>query len=210
MFQKMKKIMLCIALCSFLFTCAGQEIINGGLKIAAQGSLIYPGCKFGFEYPVQRIELRKRNDKLLIKDRFLTANIGWYHHPNFHDNIYLITEWQSRKIRANGLFTEFSPGIGYSRTFIGSTTYVVNDAGAVNKVNSAGYNYALLSVGFGAGYNLAVRHDLPLALYSKISLLTLFPYNGFIYPRPTLEIGIVFKLQNFLNNSITSITKSKK
>src|SRR5690554_8160680 len=90
-----------------------------------------------------------------------------------------------RRTNQKGLFTEFSPKLGYSRTFLGGTTYQVNENGNVSIKKMAGYNYALVSLGVGLGYDFSVSKSKPIAIYSKINMLTMFPYNSTIY----IQIG---------------------
>lgn len=175
-----------------------------GIKTALLGSLIYPGLKIGVERPYKIIQVdreKKWGIKTILKERYLTANLGYYHHPNFHDNVYLLLEQQKRRQRMNGWFTETAPGIGFSRTFLGDETYEVNDEGQVDKLSLAGHNYALVSLSVGAGYNFAMKGAQPIKAYGKMSLLTLFPSNSGAYMRPTVELGIVYSPKGFLTAS---------
>ena len=181
------------------------------VKAAYLGSVIYPGFKIGIERPYKIVQVekaKKRRTKVFSKERSLTANLGYYHHTSFHDNFYLLVERQNRRQKASGWFMELAPGIGYSRTFLGGTTYTVSDDGVVDKKNLAGYNYALVSVAFGGGYNLAVKKEKPLKIIGKISLLGMFPYNSFVYFRPTVEVGVAYSPAQFWNAN--PIIKNKK
>ena len=91
---------------------------------------------------------------------------------------------------SNGFFTEFSPEIGYSRTFLGATTYKVNDNGDITIEKLAGYNYALITFGGGLGYDFSMKKALPFSAIAKMNIISMFPYNSTIYFRPVLEIGI--------------------
>jgi hypothetical protein len=94
-------------------------------------------------------------------------------------------------------FFEFAPGLGYSRTFLAGTTYVVSDNGEVSKKTLAGYNYAMFSISHGFGYDFSKKKAIPFKAYVKPSLFLLAPYNSFIYMRPTVEIGIIYSPSNF-------------
>ncbi len=182
------------------------------VKAAYLGALIYPGFKIGIERPYKVIQVektRKRGTKTYLKERYLTANIGYYHHATFHDNFYLLIERQKRRQKPSGWFTEIAPGIGYSRTFLGGATYEVSDAGEVSKKALAGYNYAMLSVAFGGGYNFAVKKEKPMKIYGKISVFGMFPYNSFVYLRPTVEVGMARSFGGFWKANPTIKTKSK-
>jgi len=171
------------------------------LKSSCNSSLIYPGARFGTEYLIKKIDLAKSarsgKEKIIFKERLISANVSWYHHPNFHDNFYLTAGWTMRRTNKTGFFTEFSPEIGLSRTFLGGTTYKVDNTGNVSIKKFAGYYYALLSVGGGVGYDFSKIKHKPFMLFYKFNLLSMYPYNSTIYLRPAMEIGLIYKLSHF-------------
>ncbi|HNW51497.1 MAG TPA: hypothetical protein PKH79_10465 [Prolixibacteraceae bacterium] len=172
-----------------------------GMKLAYNSSILYPGAKAGYEvaYKSLNFEKTKKSGKTRIftRENLLSANVGYYHHRGYHDNIYLTAGWTKRKIRSNGFFTEFSPEIGISRTFLGGTTYQFDETGQFSVKKSSGYFYPLLSVGGGIGYDFSVKQkDKPFKLYSKLNLLAMYPYNNSVYLRPTFELGIIYQLKN--------------
>jgi hypothetical protein len=183
------------------------------LKIAYNSSLIYPGLRTGIECPirlVKKIKIKKSGfQKIVFKDWFISGNIGWYHHPAYHDNIYFTVEGIMRKTLANGFFSEFSPGVGYSRTFLGGTTYTVDDNGNVSIKRFAGYNYVLAIISGGFGYDFSKMKSKPFSLFSKFSILTMFQYNNTVYLRPTIEFGVIYKPEKLfmVKPKIKSIVK---
>jgi len=175
---------------------------SSNLKISFNSSLIYPGIRVGIEVPVYTVSLTKNinrgKTKSILKERFVSVNSGWYHHPGFHDNLYFTTEWTMRRTNKAGFFTEFNSGPGYSRTFLGATTYSVDNNGKVSIIRSAGYNYALIIAGGGLGFNFSEKRKIPLALFYKFDILTMFPYNSTVYFRPAMELGIIYKPADFI------------
>ena len=130
-----------LAICSFSQSrdsalVAPPPLLN--LKASYNSSLIYPGARLGIEFPLKQhksiIIKRLAHKKEIVKDRFISVNMGWYHHPHYHDNLYLTGGWTMRRTRPNGLFTEFSPEIGLRRTFMGGTTYRVDNNGKISIV----------------------------------------------------------------------------
>jgi hypothetical protein len=182
--------------------------ISSNLKIAFNSSLIYPGAVIGIEIPIAEnyiTKLSKTGDKKeFIRSQFTTADLSWYHHPDYHDNVYITFGWTNRRIRAKGFFTDFSPGIGYSRTFLGGTTYKVSDNGDVTIKKIAGYSYALVSLGGGIGYDFSTVKAKPFLVLYKLRLLTMFPYNSTIYMRPAMELGLIYKPSDFLSFKVNS------
>lgn len=189
------------------------SLFPANLRVAYNSSIIYPGVTASIDFPVQNIDLTKfRNDgtsKNIFKIRFVSATLGYYHHEGFHDNFYFIPEWVMRRANPGPWFTEFTAGFGFSRTFLGGTTYKVDESGNVSIVPLAGYSYAIASVGYGLGYNYSVTKKIPLSIYSRLNMLVMFPYNSTFYPRPTLEVGIIYKPVHFLERKLTSIHKKK-
>ena len=182
------------------------------IRIAFNGSLIYPGALVGIDVPMQEVLLVKQwkdgGAAFITKQRYLTANLGYYHHPGFHDNLYVLPEWVMKRTKGTKWFTEFSAGLGYSRTFLGGTTYRVDEAGNVSIVPLAGYSYAVLATGFELGFNTKAM-GVPFSVYSKFSMLVFFPYNSTIYPRPTIEIGVQYSPGRFLVRTFKLVHKEK-
>jgi hypothetical protein len=196
----LKSGIIILFLFSYLLCQAQNDSINNlpessfNLKLSYNSSLIYPGISAGIEFPVFQL----RNQAWIVKSvtrsfyrrRYISGNISWYHHPGFHDNLYLTAEWIMRRTRSGGFTCEFSAGPGYSRTFLGGTTYMVSDNGAVKIIKNAGYSYALITLGGGFGYDFSMKNKIPVSVFSKMNLISMFPYNSTFYFRPVLELGV--------------------
>jgi hypothetical protein len=133
-----------------------QVSTSSYLKAAYNSSIVYPGIRAGVEHPFLSKVIHKTKGsgalKEIKRDQLLSINFGWYHHATFHDNLYLTAGYGFRRTRANGFLTELTPELGYSRTFLGGTTYRVDTDGNVSINKGAGNSYALLSLGGGLGY----------------------------------------------------------
>jgi hypothetical protein len=213
--MNIQKFCLTIAIPAFSTFCFAQSADSvstvrksSNLTVSYNSSLIYPGTRFGVEFPLETIFFTKINrsgkKKDFIRDRFVTSGFSWYHHPEFHDNLYLTGGWTMRRTKSNGFLTEFSPEIGLSRTFLGGTTYQVDENGIVTRKKLAGYIYALVSIGGGIGYDFSIVKRKPFAIFSKFNVLMMFPYNSTVYLRPAAEIGIIYKPVNFLSLKVKS------
>lgn len=177
------------------------------------GGIGYPGLRAGIELPIMIVHKHKRKKsgriKSVIKKRYLVANVGWYHHKNFHDNLSFSLGYAYRRISKNGFFMSYSPEIGYSRTFLGGATYQVDDQGNVSLKKMAGYNYAMAMLSGGLGVDLVVKHNIPIAIYSKLNLMAMFAYNSTTYLRPNLELGVIFTPSNFLKKNTKHLVKNR-
>lgn len=171
------------------------------VKAAYLGSIKYPCFKLGLELPryakEKTITKKSGVKKIKLKERFITLNLGAYFHPTYHNNIMLGAEWQMRTTRKNGWFTEFAPGLGISRTILAGTTYKQNATGDFSKVSFAGNFYGMASVLGGFGYDFNIKKAKPYKVYCKGGLLIFAPYNSFLLPRPTIELGIITSLHTF-------------
>jgi hypothetical protein len=193
----MKKTILLVLLGVFL-TIVG---FSQNIKLAYNGSILYPGVKAGYEIAYRSIDVKKEKKSGKIKNFtrqcLVSANLGYYHHMGFHDNLYLTLGWSKRRISEKGFFVEFSPEIGVSRTFLGGTTYKVDDEGQIKVATSSGYFYPLLSLGGGFGYDFSkCNKEIPCMTYFKLNALAMYPYNSVIYLRPTFEVGFIYKLKS--------------
>lgn len=189
---------------------------SSSLKIAYNSSIVYPGIRLGIETLLKRTLINKikksGSKKVIFNDIFLNTTLSWYHHPTFHDNLYLTTGIVLRRTYNRGFFIDFSPEIGYSRTFVGGTTYQVDSNGDVSTKKMLGYNHALFSIGGGLGYDFSKTKLIPLSLYYKFNIIMMLPYNSTIYLRPAMELGFVYRPKKFLpfKSKIKNTIKNKK
>jgi len=114
-----------------------------------------------------------------------------------------------RRTRFTGFVSEFSVGPGISRTFLGGTTYKVDDAGNISIVKLAGYNYALVTIGGGFGYDFSIVKHMPFSTVAKLNIISMFPYNSTIYFRRSLnlESGIHRMVKNKIKKEPVTISK---
>lgn len=192
---------------------SGTTMVQRSANLRLGYHAIYHGMRAGLELPLSSLTINrnKRNGsvKQRTKYRFATANVGWYHHATFHTNVLVTAGVGRRRVRPKGYFTDASLELGYSRTFIGGTTYSVSETGEVTTKSNAGYHYAAISTGSSAGYDFSVTQNLPISAYSRLNLLLLLPYNGTIYPRIGLELGIIYRPANLFSRNINSITRTR-
>lgn len=218
--MSIQEICLTLVISAYSIICFSQsadsvrvEKKSSNLSSSYISSLIYPGARVGVELPVNTIYISKirksGKTKNFTKDRFVTANLSWYHHPAFHDNVYISAGWTMRRTKSRGFLTEFSPEVGLSRTFLGGTTYQVDDNGNVTIKKLAGYYYALISVGGGIGYDFSKTKQKPFLIFSKFNVIMMFPYNSTIYLRSVMEIGLIYKPINFLSLKVKSKSRTK-
>lgn len=212
-------ILCLVILCSLTFQVLAQssdsESKEGiGIYISLVGAVKYPGLKIGAEYPVitKNIKKEKRNGKYkrITKDREITTHLGFYYHKDYNTNIFLHAGYLLQRTNRNGWQRSFEPQIGISRTFINAPVYAVKDDGEVSKIKGAGDFYFAPALSFGFGKDFSMKNSaLPLALFTKATLFTNYPYNNFLYARGMIEVGARYKFSNLMNHSVTVKNKKK-
>ncbi len=175
----------------------GDYMSMNGVRLSYMGSVTYPGFKVGYEHTIRKVEATESllNEKSYTKERYLSYSLGMYHHPTYHDNYFAQVEWNLRRQRNKGLYYEFAPGAGVSRTFLNGATYRVDHSGEVSKVPMAGNFFALLSVSGSMGYSFSLTGKLQGKAFLKPGLIFLLPYNKLVYTRPTVEVGYIVNLR---------------
>ena len=204
---------LCLNVCLASFAVAQDSaestLSSSNIKVAYNASILYPGIRTGVETPYKQIEVTRyrRNGSVrhYIQKRYLSTELGFYHHPTFHDNIYLLAGWQTRRHRPRGFFTELSPALGYSRTFLAGETYEVDEAGNISLEKLSGYNYLMVAMGAGCGHTFKNGRSA----YARLSLLTMFPSNNYVYFRPSIDLGMIWQPKRFLRSKLRSVSVIK-
>jgi hypothetical protein len=193
-----------------------QSPVEPGVNahVSIVGALKYPGLKVGVDYQVidKQIE-RTRKDgsvKILHKNRFVTANVGFYYHKDYNTNIFLQGGYQLQRLKSSGWFRTLEPQLGVSRTFIGGTVYKVSDDGSVTRKKWAGHFYLAPSLSFGFGKDFSIKNEnMPLTIFTKVTLFTNLPYNNFIYARVMMEVGAGYRLTSIMKHSVKQKFKKK-
>jgi hypothetical protein len=167
------------------------------IRLFYVSSIIYPGISAGIEFPFTHPDSKswtRQKNSDYVRERFISANLNWYHHTGFHDNIFLTVDWVMRRTKSSGFITEFSAGPGFSRTFLSGTTYKVDGNGTISVERLAGYNYVLIKLGGGLGYDFSSKKEIPLSSIATLSIISLYPYNSTFYFRPVFEIGAIYNV----------------
>lgn len=138
---------------------------------------------------------RSGMEKISVKGRVLSGNMGYYNHPGLHQNALLTAEYTMTRTNRRGFYTEFTPLLGVSRTFLPGTTYAVDDAGNVSIDKHAG-NWTLVG-GFGLGLGKSFENK-PFNSLKTISarLVTqvFYPNFRFVSLKPSLQLNTTWEL----------------
>jgi hypothetical protein len=164
----------------------------------------------GFQVSVEKYFLQKEINKMrksgkvktIQKERFASIDLGYYYQSGLHHNWFLTGTYHLRKTGKRGFYTEFSPFIGFSRTFISDETYKVNSTGGV-ELNALAGDWFLTS-GFGYGFGKTFNAEKSFILkdiYAKFFLQYMYPNFGFIGFKPSIQLGTSLNLDKLQQRS---------
>jgi hypothetical protein len=167
-------------------------------------SLLITGKSFGFQTGIAKnIRLKeihkqkkKGGKKIIRKATILSVDLGYYYQRGLHHNWFLTGSYTLRTIGRKGIYADFSPMLGISRTFITDETYKVENNGMVSLKKLAGNWYAATGFAIGGGklFN-SDKNYLLKDIYVKMFVQVLYPNFGFIALRPSFQIGTSIELK---------------
>ena len=165
--------------------------------LSSLGSIKFYGLKFGIDFPFKMTEIRgflngTQGDRTMI-ERYLSADVGIWHFDSVHENVFFSTEFTLRFINSNGYYFQFSPlgvGVNYLMPSFVKNQIIQDSVPANNKV------YITPSVSMGIGRDFSYRRAgrrLPLMVYLKGGVSSMFPFKKIGYLFPTAEAGLAVR-----------------
>lgn len=204
----MKKIILLatVFLLTFCIAFSQKRVVekmkpgSPNLKIAYLGRFTRNGIKAGAEFMVKnkKITINKKSGKTIsrLNENFVTANLSFYEHAAFNNNIMFHVEWLRRKTYASGLFVEAAAGVGVSKGLENrQKTYLKASDGSL-KVIKPDNTYFALPLSVGLGYDFMKVKKIPFKVYAKVGLNVVY-HHRFAYPNAVTEIGVITSLSAF-------------
>jgi hypothetical protein len=201
----MKKILLCILVCSLQYTSFAQRKINEkikpqktlNLKMSFRGNPNNVGFLIGAEkmFKQKKVTIKNKSgaDCLRTKQNLATLNINFNNHSTFRNNAMFTLEWIKRTNFNDKFFIEGSVGVGIGKGFNqGSKTFVKQDDGSL-KTKKADNIYPSINFMYGGGYNFQKRFYLPVKAYIKGGINGIY-YHKFPYLSYIGEVGIIANL----------------
>jgi hypothetical protein len=168
----------------------------------------------GFQASVEKYFIQKEINKIrksgrvktIRKDRFLSLDLGYYYQAGLHHNWFLTSTYHLRRTGKRGIYAEFSPFVGVSRTFISDETYKVNSNGGVELSRLAGDWFVTSGFSYGIGKTFIESKSFLLKdIYAKLFLQYMYPNFGFIGLKPSFQIGTSFSLDRWQQRSKKTI-----
>jgi hypothetical protein len=180
---------------------AGDSVVVQQVPLLLKSSLLFSNRLIGGQIGLGRmlswkekhVFKRSGKEKIATKETVLYGNVVYYDHPGLHQNWMLTAQYDMYRFNKNGLYTEFTPLLGVSRTFLPGTTYKVDDLGNVSVSRMAG-NWTLTG-GFGLGIGKYFDKTGPLQTISlKLVTQVFYPNFRFIAFKPHLELNTAWQL----------------
>ncbi|HEY6956459.1 MAG TPA: hypothetical protein VI385_14515 [Flavisolibacter sp.] len=177
-----------------------QDSTSGTKPVFAQISFLYDfpqsfGLSSGINLPLKSVDKKcvSKGGKALEKQKEIIAgfNLGFYRYPYNYTGVLLSPFIGKRHYSSSTFFSETSVSIGVLRTFYDGKVYKVDPAGNVTGAGLFGRFYATSSISYALNWLL---NKPAFALQLRPSLWFQYPYNSFIKPHASLEIGIKYEI----------------
>ncbi len=156
----------------------------------------------------KHIVRKSGRERVIFKDRILSIMPGFYYQKYLHTNVFLTVDYAFVRRNRSGFYGKLAPLLGVSRTFLNSTTYIVDNNGTVAQDKTAG-DWRLLA-GFTAGIGKrfdARRPGLLRDVFLTVNVPFLYPNFRSVALKPSLQIGVALNLNQF-RHSFTKTIKT--
>lgn len=194
-----------ILLCSLLanaqrsFERKEKRVVDGFARptVAMLSFTKQPGLKIGTEVPIfneKSTWINKRGiTQIAEKSRLIAPDLMMYRQPSLHNNWMLGGEYIFRNTNQKGIFWEYAPGLGYSRSYIDQVIYVRKASDKVKRDYTLAQNSAYVTGGVGIGQNMRFN-GYDFKVYGRTNGYLFYPINHDFLTKFGLEIGTVIDL----------------
>lgn len=153
----------------------------------AGNNLWNPGVKAGAEFFIFSFPGRSGKSGELLRELYLVSGIGAYLDPGSHAALYNQYGATFRRTGRKGWSHSFElRPLGIYRSFL-AETWRVEEGAAPEKVILPGRTYYAPGIGYHLGRNSLKNQDQ--ALFAGCSMTVLVPYNTYVMPIFTIELG---------------------
>jgi hypothetical protein len=169
------------------------------IKLSGIGSTYFYGVKLGVDYPFRMTELRgfksTATGHRVMREQYLSADVGIWHFDGIHENVFFSTEWTIRFINGQGFFFQVTP-IGLGANYL--LKPFSPEINIKDSVPSIGKFFGTPSVSIGIGRDLAFRRaqkGVPLTIFLKGGVSAMYPFQKWGYIFPTAEAGLAMRFR---------------
>ena len=186
--MKLKFFGIALFLCNVL----SAQIIDD-LDIAIQSeSISYPFSRISPIQPSIQIGTSFRKRIKEKSERNYNLHLGFYHHKDVENGIYLQGEYAHTFIIAKKVGVILPAGIGYLHTFYPGELFSQNDDGSFSQVNQLGRAHIIATTGIGLSYRGFEKFEP----YIQYDIMAQYPFGKTIplLPHTFIRLGIKFKI----------------
>jgi hypothetical protein len=193
-----------------------SQKIQKQLFIHASGFYDFPqsfGASAGVDFVIhsKQKNITRRSGKTIqrTKDRIINADIGFYRYGFNHTGLMFSPTIGTRYTKQSGYYFETQAGLGLLRTFYDGRVYEVDGNGNVKEKKAFGRLYATTQLAMVFGWDFSKNHSKhPIAIQLKPILWVQYPYNSFVLPHGSIELGIKYHFSRF-NTHVGQTIKTK-
>jgi hypothetical protein len=163
------------------------------LDIAVQSeSIAYPFSRFSPVNPGIQIGTSLRKRVKAKSERNYNIHLGFYHHKDIENGIYLRGEYAHTFIVAKKLGVMLPVGLGYLHTFYPGELFSQNSDGSFSKVTQTGRAHVIATAGIGLSYR-GFKEFEPYILHD-VMVQYKFSEASPLLPHSFIRLGVKFKL----------------
>ncbi|MBI2730877.1 MAG: hypothetical protein HYX40_09030 [Sphingobacteriales bacterium] len=156
------------------------------------------GVDFVIGTKLKITKTKNASEKVSHRDLIVSADIGFYRYPFNHSGLYFSPAIGKRYYDVKPYYFELLLNAGMLRTFYDGSVYTVDNTGNVKELKKYGRYY------FTTGFAGVFGHDFerskkpkPFALQVKPFFWIQYPYNSYLLPHLSLEVGFKYHLKKF-------------
>jgi hypothetical protein len=153
------------------------------------------GSQIGLQKLQNQIEVHKKNQKIIFRERFLGLDLSYYSQHYLHNSLSLMPNYTFRRTNPYGFYRQIRPFLGISKTFLNEESYSVNDKNEA-VLNGLRGNFYITS-----GSNLELgkvfkKESFINDLHVGLMLQAYYPNFRFFALRPSYSVGTSFKINS--------------
>ncbi len=158
------------------------------------------GTQIGFMKLMNQKEIhRKKHSKIILKERWLSTDLSFYHQIYLHNSLSLSAAYAFRRVNRYGFYRQIRPFIGISQTFLNEESYTVNDKNEAVLNGITGNFY--LTTGLGLDFGKVFKPNKILRdIHAGLLIQAYYPNFRFIALRPSFALGTALNLPKFSRN----------
>jgi hypothetical protein len=175
----------------FYVQLSAQIIDNLDVAIQSE-SISYPFSRVSPIHPSIQIGTSFRKRLKEKSERNYNLYVGFYHHKDVENGIYLRGEYAHTFIIAKKVGVILPIGLGYLHTFYPGELFSQNNDGSFSKVDQLGRAHIIATTGIGLSY----RGFKNIEPYIQHDFMAQYPFGETIplLPHSFLRLGVKFKI----------------